>query len=135
METAENFGALAGRILVALIFVLSGLLKLAHLGGVAAMMAAHGLPDPGGLHLLALAAVIVELGGGILLAIGFQARIVALILFLYLIPVTLLFHVIPGGQVNQVNALKNLAIMGGLLIVATQGGGGFSIDSARMRAA
>lgn len=127
----KNLGALIGRILLGLIFVLSGMLKLLHLSGTAAMIGETGFPLS---FPSAVIAGIIEFGGGILLMIGFEARMVAFILFLYLIPVTLLFHVIPGGQVNQVNTMKNLAIMGGLLIVAAMGPGGLSVDNARTRA-
>ncbi len=134
MRQVENLGALIGRFLMALIFVASGLTKFGNLGGTAQMMAGGGLSDPGGLHLLALGAAIVEVFGGLLLLVGLQSRIVAFVLFLFLIPTTIIFHVIPGGLANQINAFKNLAIMGGLLMVATQGGGGLSFDGARARA-
>jgi len=127
MQSLNNLGALAGRILMGLIFTLSGLMKFTHLAGTVAMMEKMaGMSTM--VYPQALAAAIIELGGGLLLMMGFHARAVALILFLFLIPVTLLFHIIPGGQMNQVNTMKNFAIMGGLLIVATQGGGGLSID-------
>jgi putative oxidoreductase len=130
MKTIENVGALIGRILMAFIFVTSGLNKFTHPGMTMGFMAKAGLPMVG---LLMYLAATTEVGGGILLAAGFYSRVVAFILFLFLIPTTLLFHVIPGGQANAVNALKNLAIMGGLLIVATQGGGGLSIDGRRAK--
>lgn len=128
MQSLNNLGALAGRILMGLIFTLAGLMKFTHLAGTVAMMEKMaGMSTM--VYPQALAAAIIELGGGLLLMMGFHARAVALILFLFLIPVTLLFHIIPGGQMNQVNTMKNFAIMGGLLIVATQGGGGLSIDN------
>jgi putative oxidoreductase len=132
MQSMNNIGALVGRVLLALIFTLSGFMKLIHLGGTAAMMQHQGIPMAGA---LALAAAVIEFGGGILLMIGLTARPVALILFLYLIPVTIIFHIMPGGMMNQINTMKNFAIMGGLLIVASQGAGGLSIDSVRGRAA
>ena len=128
MQSLNNVGALAGRILMALIFVLAGLRKFTHLAATVAMMEKMaGMSTM--VYPQALAAAIIELGGGLLLMMGFHTRAVALILFLFLIPVTFLFHIIPGGPINQVNTMKNLAIMGGLLIVATQGGGGLSIDN------
>jgi len=129
MQALNNLGALAGRILLALVFMLSGFFKFLNLAGTAAMM------DKAGMHTMvfpqAIAAAFIELVGGILLILGFQTRVVALILFLFMIPVTLIFHLLPGGQMNEVHTMKNFAIMGGLLMVATQGGGGLSFDRAR----
>lgn len=135
MKTIENLGALVGRFLMAYVFVTFGLMKFRHLTATADLMASHGLPDPAGLHLLALAAGLVEVVGSLSLFVGLQTRLTALVLFLYLIPTTIIFHIIPGDPMERVNAFKNLAIMGGLLIVATQGGGGLSFDSSRPRAA
>jgi len=128
MDSLNKLGALVGRILMGLIFVLPGFMKLTHLARTVAMMEKMaGMSTM--VYPQALAAAVIELVGGLLLMMGFRARAVALILFLYLIPVTILFHIIPGGQMNQINTMKNLAIMGGLLIVATQGPGGFSMDN------
>ncbi len=132
MQALNNVGALVGRILLALIFTLSGIMKLTHLAGTAAYMAKAGMMMT---MPLAIAAGIIELGGGILLMLGLRTRVVALILFLFLIPVTVIFHIIPGGQMNQVNTMKNFAIMGGLLVVASLGGGGLSLDGTRAAAA
>ncbi|HZZ06896.1 MAG TPA: DoxX family protein, partial [Candidatus Binataceae bacterium] len=66
--------------------------------------------------------------GGLLLIVGWHARLVAFIMFLWFIPVTIMFHVIPGQTIEWE---KNLAIMGGLLMVAVHGAGPFSLDSAR----
>jgi putative oxidoreductase len=133
MDSLRGVGSLVGRLLMAIIFVLGGILKLTHPVMTAAMM-----EKVGGMHTLvlplAVIAALIELVGGILLLIGFQSRIVAAVLFLYLIPVTILFHVLPGGQLNQIQMMKNLAIMGGMLVIASNGGGGLSVDSARSSA-
>jgi putative oxidoreductase len=81
--------------------------------------------------------IVIELGVGLMLLVGFKVRAAAWILLLFLIPTTLLFHnfwaVAPG--VEQQNAmahfLKNLAIMGGLLSFAANGGGSLSVDAKR----
>ena len=128
----EKAGSLVGRVLMGLIFVLSGLFKLIGPGRMAIFMSlTPGLSRvPYELVLaMAVSAGVIEFFGGLLLMIGFHARVVAVILFLFLIPVTILFHIIPGGQVNQVNTMKNLAIMGGLLMIATLGAGGLSLDA------
>ena len=125
MKSLNDVGTLVGRILMALIFVLSGIGKFANPAMMAAFMKMNGVPmvQP----LLYLSAII-EVGGGVLLLIGFQHRWIALLLFLFLIPVTIMMHLIPGGQMNQVEVMKNLAIMGGLLIVATRGAGAYSVS-------
>ena len=108
-----------GRVLLSLIFILSGLGKIPHFHDVAGMMAGKGIPLAG----VALAiTLLIEIGGGLLLLTGFKAKYAALVIFLWLIPVTLVFHHFWGIPAEQqqdqmVNFLKNVAIMGGLLIV------------------
>lgn len=109
-----------GRVLLSLVFILSGISKIIDWPGTAAYMAAQGLPLVP--LLLGLAAAI-EILGGISLLLGWNARWGAWLLFLYLIPVTVVFHnfwALTGAeqQTQLVNFLKNLSIMGGLLLVA-----------------
>ena len=100
-----------------MIFILSGLGKLPHFHDVAGMMASKGIP------LASVALVItlfIEIGGGLLVLTGYKARYAALVIALWLIPVTLVFHHfwgIPAEQQQEqmINFLKNVAIMGGLL--------------------
>jgi putative oxidoreductase len=130
MQTLRGVGALVGRALLALIFVLSGSAKFAHPAMFAGMMGQAGIPA-GLVMLLLYASAVIELLGGVLLVIGWQARWVAAVMFLWLIPVTVVMHAVPGGMVNQVMVMKNLAIMGGLLMVTVQGTGGMSLDAMR----
>ena len=125
MNSLNKVGVLVGRILMALIFLLSGIGKFAQPAMSLAYMKMNGVPAAQPLLYLS---AIVEVVGGLTLLIGFRARWAALILFLWLIPVTLMMHAIPGGQMNQVELMKNLAIMGGLLIVASQGAGAYSVS-------
>jgi len=136
MEGIRDVGALIGRILLALIFVLSGFGKVMHFSGTEQMMTAHGIPAADAL--LALT-ILVELGGGLLIVAGFQARWAALIVFLWLLPVTWVFHVkayelamqqrqLMMIQAQWANILKNIAIEGGLLVLASFGAGRFSVD-------
>ena len=108
-----------GRVLLSVIFILSGLGKIPHFHDIAGMMAQKGIP----LATVALVITLcIEIGGGLMVLTGFGARYAALILFLWLIPVTLVFHHFWGLPAEQqqdqmVNFLKNVAIMGGLLIL------------------
>ena len=126
----SHVAALAGRILLAVIFIKAGYGKIGGFEGTAGYMASKGLPM---VQVLLVLTILVELGGGLLLAIGYKARWAALAIFLFLIPVTLMFHPfwgIPPEQVqNQMNHfLKNVAIMGGMLMVFAFGPGAYSVD-------
>lgn len=108
------------RVLLSLIFIVSGVMKLTQWSATARFMAAHGLPM---VQLLLLGAVVVELLGGLSVMLGVWPRHGAIALFAYLIPVTLVFHAfwrLTGidAQRQGLNFLKNLSIMGGLLVVA-----------------
>jgi putative oxidoreductase len=130
METLRGLGALVARLFLALIFVMSGAAKFAHPAMFAKMMGQAGVPA--GLVLLLLyASAVIELLGGVLLIVGYHGNWVGFVMFLWLIPVTIVMHAIPGGMLNQIMVMKNLAIMGGLLMIAVQGSGGMSLDAMR----
>lgn len=121
----KQYGPLAGRILLALIFILAGYGKIKGWDGTLGYMTSKGLPMP---EVLLALTILVELGGGLLLLVGFQARWAALAIFLFLIPVTLIFHPF-WADPDQYNAfMKNLAIMGGMLYVMTYGSGPYSLQ-------
>ena len=125
---------LLARVLLSLIFILSGLHKVADFGGTAATLAEHGLPAT---SLLAVLAIAVEVGGGLSVLLGFQTRLAAVVLVLFLIPTTVVFHtnfIVPQAQ-DEVQLLKNLALMGGLLMLAAHGPGTASLDARRRRPA
>ena len=126
--------ALIGRILLGAIFIVSGIAKLTDTATTAGYMTAQGIPQA---HALAIFAGICELAGGIALATGFLSRLAALGLFLFLIPTTLIFHnfwALDGAnaKLQMVNFMKNLSIMGGLLLLWAQGPNRLSVD-ARIR--
>ncbi|MGH8715329.1 MAG: DoxX family protein [Burkholderiales bacterium] len=127
-EMTKQYAPLIGRILLALIFIISGFGKITAFNSTADYMAGHGLPIP---QLLLVATILIELGGGLMIALGWQARWAALAIFLFIIPTTLIFHpfwVADAAQMqNQINFMKNIAIMGGMLYIMAYGSGPFSL--------
>jgi putative oxidoreductase len=124
---------LLGRILLSLVFIGGGVGKITAFSYEESMVAAKHLPWPA----VALAiALLIELIGGLAILTGLFTRFTAWIVFLYLIPTTLLFHNFWALQgADRIDAMihfeKNLAIMGGLVLLAAFGAGGYSFDSAR----
>ena len=134
MSNTQHGLVMVGRIALAALFIWSGLGKLmGGLDGTAGYIASQGLPMP---MVLAAVTVALELCGGLLLAIGWKARWVATLLALWLIPTTLIFHRfwgdVPAAEVmnQQINFYKNIAILGGMLLLAGFGPGRYSIDRA-----
>ena len=130
MKNQSDALALVGRILLGLIFVLSGFKKLMAFSGLVASISGKGLPMP---EVLAVLTIAIELGAGLLLVVGWKARWAAFLIFLFTIPVTVVFHnfwAMEGAQaaMNQTQFLKNLSIMGGMLMVAAFGPGRYSLD-------
>jgi putative oxidoreductase len=125
---------LVGRLLLLGLFVYSGVGKLADISGTAAYIASKGLPMG---SMLAVAAGVTEVIAGLAAAIGWQTRIAAGVLLLFTAAATVLFHDfwnLPAGQdqTNQmIHALKNVSIIGGLMILAAAGAGRFSLDAGR----
>src|ERR1700747_1502238 len=129
MDSLRNTGALVGRIMLAFIFVMSGIEKISGPAGTMQYMARAGVPHSLVPELFVLS-VIVELLGGLMVVFGWHAELVAFIMFLWFIPVTLAFHVATGQTIEW---MKNLAIMGGLLMIAVYGPGEFSLGARRDR--
>jgi putative oxidoreductase len=119
-----------GRVLLSVIFLLSGLGKIIDWDSNTQVMASQGMPL---IPLLLVGAILAELAGGLSVLLGWKARWGALLLFLYLIPTTVIFHdfwAFTGTemQTQLVNFLKNLSIMGGLLLVAAYDGAALVAD-------
>lgn len=126
MNIPVNAMAVAGRVALALIFVMSGVGKLAAPEATAGYIASAGLPFP----VLALwGTIALELVGGGALALGFRTRWVAIVLAVFTIVAAALFHSQFGDQNQMIHFLKNIAIAGGLLQVAAFGAGSASLDA------
>ena len=131
-QSLQNFAALGGRVLRAAIFVISGFNKLSDFSGTAAFMSEAGLPTS---EILLVLTILIEVAGGLMIVLGLYTRQPALILFLFMIPVTAVFHNpwtagdLAQVQQQMIHFLKNLAIMGGLLHLSAFGPGNFSIEA------
>jgi putative oxidoreductase len=117
-----------GRVLIAAIFLYSGFGKIMAPEGTQAYIASAGLPLPIAGYVLA---IIVEVGGGLLLLIGYQTRLVALIIALYSIVAALAFHNQFADQNQLIHFMKNFCIAGGLLQIVAFGAGSMSVDARR----
>lgn len=118
----------SGRLLLSALFLMSGLSKLGAAAATTGYIASAGLPFPTVVYALTL---VVEIGGGLLLLIGFQARAAAAVLALFTIAAAIFFHSNFADQNQAIHFLKNFAIAGGLLQVAAMGAGRFSLDARR----
>jgi len=130
MKTSNATHSIApaiGRILMATIFIFSGIGKVFHPAATIGYIQSSGLPFAAvGLAI----AVAVELGGGLMLALGAKTRFAATLLAVFSIVTGLAFHGAVGDQNQLIHLLKNIAMAGGLLQVAAFGAGAYSIDNA-----
>ncbi len=124
MNKLYPFADLAGRILIAAIFIVAGYGKIAGYAGTQAYMESQGVPG-------ALLPVVIatELGGGILIVLGLFTRYAALALAGFSILAALLFHANFGDQMQQILFMKNFAMAGGFLFLVAHGAGALSLDA------
>ena len=129
----QNPLSLVGRLLLALLFVPAGLSKIGAFAGTAGYIASKGLPLP---EVGAALAIVVELVGGAALIAGWCTRWTALVLAVFTLVASYFFHAfwsVPADQVmvQQLMFFKNIAVVGGLLVLAAHGAGGWSVDAKR----
>ncbi len=123
----QNPLSLAGRALLALLFVPAGFGKIAGFAGAAGYAASKGVPFS---EIAIAIAIAVELGLGLLLLVGYKTRWAALGIAFFTVVITFIFH--PLSDPAQVQAFfKNIAVVGGLLTVAAWGAGAWSVDAKR----
>ena len=128
LASLQNPFALLGRILLALLFVPAGFSKISGFDGTVGYIASKGVPLPG---VAAGIAILVELGLGLLLLVGFKTRWAALGIAVFTVVITFIFHAFWTDPTQQQAFFKNLAIVGGLLAFAAFGGGTLSVDGKR----
>ena len=128
--------SLAARLLLAALFIPAGLSKIGGFAGTAGYIGSVGLPFP---ELGAVIAIVVEVGAGIALLLGFGTRWAALALALFTLVASFFFHAywaLPAEQqmMQQLMFMKNIAVTGGLLALAAFGAGSWSVDARRTAA-
>ena len=136
MNALQPHFSLVGRLLLALLFVPAGVMKITGFSGTVGYIASVGLPLA---SLGAVLAIVVEVGAGLALAVGWRARWAALVLAAFTLVATVLFHnfwAMPADQafMQQLMFFKNIAVVGGLLVVAAFGAGRLSLDGKAARA-
>lgn len=133
MQPYEAYLVLAGRLLLAAIYLWAGTHKIFNPEGTQHYMMAYSLTFA--TSLLYLGATLFEIGGGVSLALGAMTREASIMLVIFMILVTLIFHTHLADPNQFIHFLKNLAITGGLLLVWANGPGAFSRDARTSMAA
>lgn len=123
MKTFTHGADVLGRLFLVLLFLIAGYGKIGGYAGTAAYMAANGVPS----SLLPLV-IALEIGGGILLLLGWRTRIMSLLLAGFTILALLLFH-LPITAENQIVFFAELGVAGGFLVLAAHGAGAWSLDA------
>ena len=128
-DIINKFGPVAGRILLAIIFLVSGIGKIGGFAGTAGYMLSKGLPMT---EVVLAITIVIEIGGALMLILGWKAKLGAAVLFLWMIPVTIMFHnfwALPPAdqQIQMIMFMKNLGLMGGMLYIMAYGSGPMSL--------
>lgn len=125
-----------GRVVIAILFVMSGIEKVMDISGTAAAIGGKGFPLP---EAVAVATAALELGGGILIIVGWQTRLIALALAIFSAVAAYFFHDFwhypPGLEHtdNMIHFMKNISIIGGFLMLCATGAGRYSLDGPCIR--
>ncbi|MFW5432268.1 MAG: DoxX family protein [Methylophilaceae bacterium] len=120
---------LIGRVMLALIFILAGVSKIMDPAGTSSYMQSMGVSS-----MLLWPTILLELLGGIALAVGYRTSITAFSLALFSIAAAVLFHSNFGDKIQMILFLKNIAMAGGLLLLAAGGTTAYSFDSKKKNA-
>ena len=123
MEQATKYAPFVARVLIGALFVIAGLGKLGDVAGFTGFLTSGGLPA-----FLAWPSIIFEVALGVAMIVGYQVRIMALLGAGFSVLAGLLYHFDPADQMQMTMFLKNLAIAGGFLMLATYGAGAVALD-------
>ena len=130
-DIIKQWGPLTGRILISLIFLMSGLGKVFQFDGQVAYAASQGVPLA---NLAIIISIIAELAAATMIILGYRARLGALILLVWMIPVSVMLHAFwniedaMAQQMHMIMFMKNLAMMGAMLLIMSFGPGPKSIN-------
>jgi len=135
MNGQNDAVALFGRIAMSVIFITSGFGKAMGFAGTEHMIESKGVPLP---EIAAVIAILIEVGGGLALLLGWKTRWAAVAFVVFLVVITPIFHgfwTMEGAarSANQINFMKNLTILGGFLLLYAFGPGRYSVDGALRR--
>ena len=131
-DVIKQWGPLAGRVLISLVFLMSGLGKVFQFDGQVAYAASQGVPFA---SLAIMISIVAELAAVTMIIIGYKARLGALILFVWMIPVSIMLHAFwniedpMAQQMHMIMFMKNLAMMGAMLLIMAFGPGPKSINN------
>ncbi len=122
-STLTHFTSLAGRVLIALIFIVAGFSKISGYEGTQGYMEAMGVPG-----VLLPLVILLEVVGGLAIVVGFQTRILAFLFAGFSLVSAMLFHANFADQTQSILFMKNVAIAGGFLFLVAHGAGRWSVD-------
>lgn len=124
MDKMKDVALLAGRVLLALMFVIAGWSKIGGYAGTQGYMEAMGVPG----FMLPLV-ILLELGGGLAVVLGLFTRSLSVLLAGFTLMAAFIFHYQPAEQMQMLMFMKNVSVAGGFLALAAAGAGAFSLDA------
>ncbi|MCF5846103.1 DoxX family protein [Aeromonas veronii] len=124
MDKMKDVALLAGRVLLALMFVMAGWSKIGGYAGTQGYMEAMGVPG----FMLPLV-ILLELGGGLAIVLGLFTRSLSVLLAGFTLMAAFIFHYQPAEQMQMLMFMKNVSVAGGFLALAAAGAGAFSLDA------
>ena len=130
MNQTKDVAALVGRVLLAFMFVQAGYGKIVGFAGTAGYIASANLPMPA---VATVIAIVIELGGGLMVVVGWKARWAGLVLAIFTLIASILFHnfwAMSGADAstNLLMFQKNISVVGGMLVLYAFGPGRYSLD-------
>lgn len=123
MEKLNPLFVPIGRILIAVLFLPAGISKIGNYSGMQQYMESGGVPG-----IVLPLVILLEIGGGLALIVGWQTRITAFLLAGFSVVSGVLFHFQPDDQIQMILLMKNIAVAGGLLVLVGVGAGALSLD-------
>jgi len=124
MNTIQTLAAPLGRLMISLIFIISGFGKISNFSGTQAYMESVGVPG-----MLLPLVILLEILGGLAIVVGWQTRLVAFLLAGFTLLSALLFHFDLGDQGQFIQFMKNVGLSGGFLVLVAHGAGAWSLDN------